>query len=270
MSKVIYAGYLEAPSWGISRRKAQHEALILLETYERIQERRKQNGYLTTRKDIHKDFVLRGAVHCHACGKSLRSGWSKGEYRKYAYYLCQTKECSEYGKSIPRDKLEGEFASLLQRLQPSRNVFDMIKAMLKDAWEMQTAITINSAKAFKQDVLKVEKEINQLVERVMEATSPRVIAAYETRIDELEKKKLTLQEKAEKTVTPKHSFNEMLELSLLFLVNPYKLWASGRFNLQRTVLKLAFAGPIYYDIMTEISKLELHSKPCPTRLSIPF
>jgi DNA invertase Pin-like site-specific DNA recombinase len=62
MRKVLYAGYLEAPEWNIARRKANHEGIISLETFERVQSRRDGNSHLLARKDIHQDFVMRGAV----------------------------------------------------------------------------------------------------------------------------------------------------------------------------------------------------------------
>ena len=74
-----------------------------------------------------------------------------------------------------------------------------------------------------------------------------ICEAYETRIDKLERKKLICQEKAGKTHQPKHSFEEMFELSIQFLSNPHKLWGSGKFNLQRTVLKLVFFDRLTYD-----------------------
>ncbi len=118
--------------------------------------------------------------------------------------------------------------------------------MFKDAWAAQTNKTIEYAQRFKQDAHKLEQEINQLLGRIIDVSSPRVIKAYETLIDALEKKKLILQEKAEKIDTPRHSFDELFELSMTFLSNPYKIWCLGKFNLQRIVLKLVFAEPLVY------------------------
>jgi len=39
LSRLVYAGLVEAPKWNVSRRKGRHEPLISVETYERIQER---------------------------------------------------------------------------------------------------------------------------------------------------------------------------------------------------------------------------------------
>ena len=80
----------------------------------------------------------------------------------------------------------------------------------------------------------------------MEATSPRVIQAYEERIDALEHKKLIAQEKSSKTAPAPRSFDEVLELTMLILSNPQKLWAKGSFEAKRTLLKLAFSSPITY------------------------
>ncbi len=246
MSKVLYAGYVEAPSCNVSRRKGQHEAIISLDTFEKIQARRNEKPCAPTRKDIHKDFVLRGAVCCGSCDTALTAGWSTGKYKKYPYYFCKKKGCADYGKTVPRAKLEEEFPALLKDLQPTKGLFQIAAAMFKDAWTAQMEKTASCAKTFKQDAQRMEKEINQLIGRVMDANSPRVIEAYETRIDELERKKLIYQEKAGKMYSPKHSFEEMFELSMNFLLNPHKLWGSGNFNLQRTVLKLVFSDRLTY------------------------
>ncbi len=83
------------------------------------------------RKNIGNDFALRGFV-CYAnCGVPLRSSWSTGKTRRYAYYLCQTKSCASYGKSIARDKIEGEIGALIKSLQPTKQLLTLAKAMLE-------------------------------------------------------------------------------------------------------------------------------------------
>ena len=247
MGQLLYSGHLEARDWDVARRKANHEALISLETFEKIQRLRQGNHHLPLRKNIGRDFVLRGAVCCHSCRVPLRSCWTKGNTKTYPYYFCQTKGCIEYGKSIARDKVEGAFETLLQEVEPPQRVIALTKAMFKQAWEAQAADAKAAVDSCKQETMKAEKEIKQLIERVMEVTSPRVIAAYEERIDALEKQKLIWQEKATQPVVPQHSFDQILELTTMFLANPYKLWKTGRFEVKRPVLKLAFSEPIYYN-----------------------
>ena len=88
---------------------------------------------------------------------------------------------------------------------------------------MQSSIIKTNAISFKREAEKAEKEIGLLVKRIMDTQNPRVISAYEERIDALEKHKAVCQEKAANTVLPKHRFEDKIEPLLLFLANPHKL-----------------------------------------------
>jgi site-specific DNA recombinase len=48
LTRLVYAGYIEVPNWGVSLRKGQHEGLIDLETFEKIQARLKSRGTSNT------------------------------------------------------------------------------------------------------------------------------------------------------------------------------------------------------------------------------
>ncbi len=93
---------------------------------------------------------------------------------------------------------------------------------------------------------KIEKQIDGLLDRIVDASMPSVVSAYEKRLARLEQDKLVTQEKLGKTAEPNHSFDQLFELACAFLANPWKLWESGQLTLQRTVLKLAFAERITY------------------------
>ncbi len=113
-------------------------------------------------------------------------------------------------------------------------------------WEQRSAQASQMSKGFQDDAAKLEKDIGDLVDRIMQATNPRVIAAYEERIDQLEKQKLVALERAGSEPEKQRTFRGVFEHSLRFLSSPCKIWESGRFDLQRLVLKLAFPGHIQY------------------------
>ena len=246
LKRPMYAGYVSAPKWGIPIRDGKHEGLISKATFEVIQKRLEGGVYAPARKDIHHDFPLRGAVACSECNTPLTAGWCKGKYKKYPYYFCRTKECSEKNKTIPKGVLESAFEDLLETMQPDKSVFNVAVTMFRDGWNLMQDQVFSNAKTFKDDVKKTEKQIEQLIERTLDATNSRVIGAYEKRIDDLERKKLILAEKASNTSKSVHSFDEMFELSLQFLANPYRIWSSGRFTFKRLVLKMAFSEPLTY------------------------
>ena len=229
----------------MSIREGHHKGLISIATFEKIQQRLDGGVYAPARKDISKDFPLRGAVCCSECSTPLTAGWSKGKTKKYPYYFCRKKGCSARGM-ISRQKIEGEFETLLKALQPAPKMSALFRAMFKDCWEMFRQDAAASIKAVKAEILGVEKQITKLVDKIVDANNPRVVSAFEKRIDELETHQLVLREKASKNGQPLAPFEKMFELSMRFLSNPHKIWSSGRFDLQRIVLRLAFCDHLTY------------------------
>ena len=243
----IYAGYVQSKAWKVSLRKGRHEGLISFETHRKIQRRLKQKALAPARKDIDQDFPLRGFVTCGDCEKPLRAGWSKScTGKRYAYYTCHTKSCRSYGKSIRRDAIEGEFATLLKSLRPSAGLCALIKAMVVDVWNQRAAQINETRKALRREMLALERQIDGFLNRLVDASSPATIKAYERKIDQLERDKLLASEKLENSLQPRVTAPQMIELSLRFLSNPWKIWEKGDLALKKTVLRLAFSDPLPY------------------------
>jgi site-specific DNA recombinase len=248
LSHLTYAGYVEAPKWDVSPRKGQHEPIISLETFERIQERVKGKARAPARKDISEDFPLRGFVLCDDCGEPMTSCWSKGRSKLYPYYLCDTRGCDSNRKSIPRDKIEGGFAEILKGLQPTKQLFTLAKAMFSDAWDMRLAQAHQEKDEIAKQLRDTEKQIETLLERIVDADNPIVVKAYEGKIAKLERKKAVLGEKATRIVPPKGRLEEFIEPALQFLASPWNIYENGSLAFRRTVLRLAFAEPLRYSL----------------------
>lgn len=247
LKKVVYAGYVEAPKWGVSLRKGQHEGLIDFETYQQIQdviEGKKRRP--AARADINEDFPLRGYVACDCCGNAMTGAWSKGKYRHYAYYRCQTRSCENKGKSVPVAKMEEGFANILKSMQPAKGLFELAKAMLRDAWNMRLSLALNEKEALQSQLDNINGQLDNMLDRIVEANNASVVSAYETRIEKLEREKLIIGEKIAKSVPPKGRLDDCIELSLKFLSSPWNIWKNGDFAMRQTVLRLAFAEPLRY------------------------
>ncbi len=247
LTRPHYSGYIEFPEWDVSLRKAYHEPLISLEEYQQIQDRINGRAKAAARKDINEDFPLRGFVTCNDCSNPLTASWSTSKTgKKHPYYMCFTKGCESYRKSIRRDTSEGEFAALLHNLQPSQNLVSVTQAMIRKVWDARIAQVKAGFTRLKAETTKLQRQIDGLLDRIVDAASPTVITAYETRLAKLEKEKLLTQEKLANPPDFSKGCDELFELALIFLANPWKLWDSGRLTLRRTVLKLAFVEPISY------------------------
>ena len=246
LNQLLYTGHLEVPRWNVSLRPAQHEGLISFETFQKIQQRLTSVAKVPARKNLGEDFILRGFVTCGHCETRLTSYWAKGRSKHYAYYHCPNKDCTDYGKAVARDKIEGQFETILQSLTPSHDMFVLAHETARKIWDIRIGSIKTRKKGWETEVRKIEADVAQLVDRVMDAESQTLIKAYEGRIQALEVRKAELKEKiAGSGRTPK-DFDTGFRTAMTFLANPYKIWVSGNFHYKRVVLKLAFAERLQY------------------------
>jgi len=243
----IYTGYICSERYDLNWLEGQHEGLISLDTYNRIQERRAGVAKAPKRKNIGEVFGLRGIVLCDCCKTPLRSSVSRGNGGRYAYYLCQTKGCDHYGKSIAKDKLEGDVGELVKQLQPTKGLMTLAAVMFRDVWEARRAQARQIIQSGETQLTLLDKQIETLLDRIVDVTNTSVISRYEDKIAELEKDKRILAEKMQLQAEPKGSFEQKLKPVLRFLAHPWKLWENGNNHLRRTIIKFAFADRIHYD-----------------------
>jgi site-specific DNA recombinase len=242
LTKPLYAGYVEAPDWDVPLRKGRHEGLISFDAFERIQQRLNEGAKMPARADINCDFPLRGAIACACCNRPMTAAWSTGKSgTKHAYYACFSKGCTRYRKSIRRDQIEGAFVALLEKLTPGPRLLELARAMFKDAWNQRLAQSVGLARSYDREAEKIDKQIGVLLDRIVEAGSPTVVAAYEKRIAQLERGKFALEERRAKAGQRSGTFEELFELAFQFLASPSKIWGLGKLEYQKLVLRLTFA-----------------------------
>lgn len=246
LTQILFAGYVAVPSWGITPRLGKHEPLISLETFNTIQERLLGKRRAPIRADINEDFPLRGHVCCASCEKPMTANWSKGTHKSYAYYLCRTKDCSESGKSIPKDQLEGDFEELLNSLQPAPTLIKLAEQMFHDLWDNQANKASAKKVEIKQQIAALDRETAQLLKRLVESDVSAVIKTYENRIAEIENQKNLLAEKLGKRDVPVASFDETFRTAIAFLANPCFLWKSDKLEEKKMAIKLTFPSHIIY------------------------
>ena len=246
LTRVIYTGYLESEAWDISLRPAQHEGLISFETHRKIQKRLQENAKVPARKNLNEDFPLRGFITCGDCDHPMTACWSKGKTKHHPYYMCFKKGCESYRKSIRRDVLEGAFEALLHQLKPTEALFNSAGAMFCTLWDHRAEMQKTRGKRLKKDIANIDKKIELLLDRLVEADSATVISAYETRIKKLEADKIEMKEKIQNSGRPVRGFDEIFRTSMEFLASPCNLWNSERLEDKRAVLKLTFAEKLAY------------------------
>jgi len=123
---------------------------------------------------------------------------------------------------------------------------DVATGMITNAWKPRLSQADELRKDLRRGLIKIEKQIDILLDRIVETTGTATIKAYERKIGQLEKDRFLMTEKMKKSFQPRATPPQMLELSMKFLSNPWKLWASDDINLQKMALRLAFSEALPY------------------------
>ena len=97
-----------------------------------------------------------------------------------------------------------------------------------------------------KEMRDLDKKVDQLLDRIVDAASDSVVTAYEKRIRDLEAHKTLLRERIALCGKPMASFRETYRTAFDFLANPCALWRSPNLEDRRAVLKLVFAEKLPY------------------------
>ena len=118
--------------------------------------------------------------------------------------------------------------------------------MLEDAWAQRLAHTNAQKGNVQREIDQMDKQLDDLLDRIVETDNPTVIAAYEKKIAKLAQDKLMLADKLDQKTESRHSLEDILELSVLFLASPWKIWGKGGLTHKKAVLGPAFKAPLAY------------------------
>ena len=125
--------------------------------------------------------------------------------------------------------------------QPTDSLMKIAGLMFKDAWDQRLQQAQAILSGAKQDIAQIDKQIEQVLNRIMESSSTTVFSAFKKRIDKWEHEKLVLSDRLSRGTPSKASNTELFELSMALLASPWKLWEKNDFVLKRTLLRMAFS-----------------------------
>lgn len=246
LKRPTYAGRLSIKAWGLNMIPAKHEALVSLATWIAVQERLKAPAKAPARRDLSEAFILRGFVTCDDCGKPLTAAFTKGRSATYGYYSCDTPGCPSCRKSVRKELMEEQFEELLRAMRPSEGLFNLAFQVFRDLWNAKVASVEQQAASLRAELSAVGQKIEELAERIVDATSETVIAVYDRKIRELELQRAALTEKTAARERPLRDFGETYRTAFDFLANPLKLWGSPHLEDRRAVLRLVFTERLSY------------------------
>jgi site-specific DNA recombinase len=238
----LYAGLIEYARWEVPMKKAQHNGFITEEVFKIVQEKLAGKSKPKLNKTFNADFPLRRFVTCEACGSKLRASWNgNGKGKHYPNYWCQNKDCEFCYKVTKAPAMHEDFEAILQSARVEGSCLDLSKAIFNEVWEFKKTEWHDANQNCVYRQRDLNKKISSLTDRIANASNEAVVAAYETRIEELsDELKDISQASATKKKFDKKSFNHCWNQVGEQLKNPLLLWKSPNLEDKRTVLHMYF------------------------------
>lgn len=260
----FYAGFIEYPSWEVSRRPGHHKAIISLETFQMNQKRLGKEAFnKRIRMDITPDFPLRGLLICAGCNEHLTSGWSTGRPKAYAYYVCHNKLCPFYGKSLRKKDVEGQFETLLKRQGLRPEIEKMIRVVFDRVWNKVLSSLHENSALLLQERKALEKKAKQLTEMIIGAKSESLKRVYEAQLEETAKKIEEWEEQSIEGVDLTIPYRTALAKAVGLLRNPYSIWENLEVSEKQKLFYFIFEQKLPYAIKEGYRTTEIA---CATRL----
>lgn len=244
----FYCGDMEYPAWDVKRREAKHEGIITRDMFERIQKIIKRETTLKRiRWDISPEFRLRGLILCDHCGNHLTAAWSK---KIFPYYVCHTKGCERYGKSIRRNDIENQFIELLKRNTLKSEIGEVVSVVFERVWT-QEMDSLKAEETYRQEELKtLEAKATRLTEAVLGAKSDAVREVYEKQIEDIADQITELKSLPAVPTDLTIPYRTAIDKATGLLKSPYSVWQNMSVVEQHSLYYFIFEEKLRYNQFT--------------------
>jgi len=131
----FYHGEIVDP-WSGERYRGLHVPMLNDEEYLRVVAARDGRSYgLSIKKKLYNpDFPLRRTIRCAGCSNFLTGSYtSKRNGKRFGYYHCQNKDCSNYGRCLRKRDIEMRFEELVEQHALKTGYLDALRVALAQA-----------------------------------------------------------------------------------------------------------------------------------------
>ncbi len=248
----FYAGFIEFPQWGVTRRPGRHKAIISVETFELIQKRLKNDGLTKRiRTDISQDFPLRGLLVCAACGGHITAAWTKGRNDRFPYYICkEALACKYYRKSMKRVDVRDGFNKLLLKTALKNEVSKLLDKVFERVWDSEIGELQTQESVAERSKTMLEEQARQLTAMVAAAKSEKLRGLYEAQLEEIADKLEQIKEQSMNGIDFTTPYRTALGKASTMLKKPAIAWGSMSVIEQHRLFYFIFEQKLAYDAQT--------------------
>ena len=178
----VYMGTVRAKKWGIES-EGEFEAIVSPATFLQVQNVLAGGGdarKAAERKRANPLFPLRGFVRCEAHGRPLTASQSRGKLGKlYGYY-----RCFERCVNVRKEKMEGDFETLLAGLSLTPGAVRLVREITVDVWKKRHAEAEERRQTVERTVRAIREKKKRLLDKLVDGTITD--EAYREKLERIE------------------------------------------------------------------------------------
>lgn len=247
LMNILYAGYLEYPKWQISRRKAVHEGIISIETFDEVQRILAGRTKPKSRADTNPAFPLRGLILCGECQKPMTASFNNGRSgQRYPDYFCKTEGCPLRYKVIKKDVLENDFLAMITRTPPDKAIFGLAGEVIADVWKQREKQVARFRQQNEALIGSLTEKIDRLTDRISQTEDPSLISLYEKQVLKQQSERDSLQSENQDAVYTGEKFGTAVRKVMETLENPVRTWQTGSLDDRLMVYFMHFDKRLVY------------------------
>lgn len=242
------AGYIHHPDrWIDDLIPAKHEALISMETVEKIFRKRHDSKFIgRVMMQNNPDFPLRDFIFCGHCEKKLT--WYRAKWRnnKYPYYGCQNpKDVHRF--QVNREIVTDQFNELLNKVAINEDLRNLMEEVIKKLRENRKWFQAQLDEEKRKSLEKIQKDMTQARRTILKTENIHLIEELEAEWEMMRVEKETIQRQLDEK--EKISDQELKEL-LVHAKNIY-LWPKvvrdmSNVELKRMLMNILFGDKLFY------------------------
>ena len=247
-SKIFYAGYFSHNFLKGEIIKGQHEALVSLDDFLKINgmlSQKHTSGYETK---IDKEYApLLGTIKCPICGNNLTASLSTKMRKKYGkdvgYYVCSHKGCKYNASS---QKVNKRFEDIINGVSLSKSFEELLRIQLQKAFPILNADRINEIKNIKANLSKIETQISTIEENYALATDEKTKRIYLNTLEKKEKERDEILSQLTEKDNSILNLNNYINYGLNLKDNILRLWRLANLGDKKRIQNMIFIDGLVY------------------------
>jgi hypothetical protein len=177
------------------------------------------------------------------------TGWpAKGRSNTYHYYTLRMylDNWKSKTRNIPYEGLNQAFASFLTTFSIDNGSFELFETIMKDAYKKRDIIKQSSYKDFWKRIAEIDKDIEKISDKLLNANNPTIGEIYEKKIIVLAEEKEVLQIKLNSS-EEEVNIENLISNTKTLLLNPRSIRDKWDIKFRKMLIWILFNDKIYYN-----------------------